>query len=132
MQKMSKTLMVLFVVVDLGFITYWLITALSLLPTEWLFKDYDNPILHAWNWSFLPLDLCVSATGLTAVRLARGGGHWQPWATVSLTLTSCAGLQAVAFWSLRGDFDPAWWIPNLLLLLYPLAYLPAMLRGQAG
>jgi hypothetical protein len=44
---------------DLGFIAYWLITALKLLPAEGLFNDYINPILVAWNWSFLP-QLCAS------------------------------------------------------------------------
>jgi len=34
------------------------------IPESYLFKDYDNPILQAWNWSFLPLDLCISFTDL--------------------------------------------------------------------
>ncbi len=32
-----------------------------------------NPILSAWDWSFLPLDLIVSATGLSSTWLARLG-----------------------------------------------------------
>jgi hypothetical protein len=44
-------------------------------------------------------------------------------ALVSLVLTSCAGLQAVSF-CIRGEFDPAWWIPNLFLLLHPLYFVP--------
>ena len=127
---MPRTLIVIFLAVDLGFLAYWLITALHILPTEWLFKDYNNPILDAWNWSFLPLDLMVSATGLTTVSLARAGRNWQPWATVSLSLTACAGLQAIAFWTLRSDFDPVWWIPNLFLLLYPPVFLVGLLRER--
>jgi hypothetical protein len=61
----------LFLVVDLGFIAYWAITLAGVIPDAFLFKDYDNPILSAWNWSFLPLDLAMSATGLTALRLRR-------------------------------------------------------------
>lgn len=128
MTKMPTRLAVTFLVVDIGFLTYWLITALGILPTEWLFKDYDNPILHAWNWSFLPLDLTVSATGMAAVARSRAGIPWRPLAVVSLALTSCAGMQAVAFWTLRQDFDPWWWLPNLFLLLYPFVFLPGLLR----
>ena len=49
-----KTLKPFFLVVDIGFIAYWCITALHLTPVELAFKDYANPILSAWNWSFLP------------------------------------------------------------------------------
>lgn len=124
----SRLLVVLFLVVDVGFVSYWVISALGVLPATWMFKDYDSPILHAWNWSFLPLDLSVSFTGFMTLRLARSGRHWRSWAVMSLTLTSCAGLQAVAFWALRRDFDPVWWIPNLFLLLYPLVFLPGLLQ----
>lgn len=83
-----------------------------------------------WNFSFLPLDLLVSATGLTSIWChTRGKWQWQPLALVSLTLTLCSGLQAVAFWTLRRDFDPMWWVPNLFLLLYPVFFLPAVMRG---
>jgi hypothetical protein len=50
---------------------------------------------------------------------------------VSLTLTSTAGLMALAYWALRGEFDIAWWGPNLFLMLYPIPALAwlATLRG---
>jgi len=124
---MPSSLKVLFTLVDVGFLAYWLVTAMSAVPLEWLFKDYDDPILQAWNWSFLPLDLATSATGLNTLRLARQDREWRTWATVSLVLTTCAGLQAIAFWTLRSDFDPLWWAPNLFLLIYPLLYLPRLL-----
>jgi hypothetical protein len=124
------TLKTMFVIVDLGFIAYWVCAGLQLFPQDYLFKDYDNPILQAWNASFLPLDLLVSATGLSCVWChSRGSALWQPVALVSLTLTLCSGLQAVAFWALRGDFDPVWWAPNLFLLLYPLFFLPMVIGG---
>jgi hypothetical protein len=44
---------------------------------------------------------------------------------VSLVLTTASGLMAIAFWTLRGDFSLAWWIPNLYLLLFPI---PAIVR----
>ncbi len=116
-----------FLVVDFGFIAYWLITLFHLIPEEYLFKDYENPILVAWNWSFLPLDLFISATGLSSLYLyRRGNPAWAAMAFASLLLTSCSGLQAIAFWAIRRDFDPLWWGFNLFLLLYPLFFMPGL------
>ncbi|MBI1319370.1 MAG: hypothetical protein GC168_10560 [Candidatus Hydrogenedens sp.] len=121
-----------FLTVDIGFIAYWLITLFHLIPEAYLFQDYKNPILVAWNWSFLPLDLFISATGLSSLRLwRRGSPLWKPLALISLVLTSCSGLQAIAFWVVRGDYDPVWWIPNLILLCYPLFFLPGLARSLA-
>jgi putative acetyltransferase len=113
---------------DLGFIAYWAITAAGVLPAAWLFKDYDNPILIAWNWSFAPLDLLASASGLAALVYARrGASAWRALALLSLALTFCAGLLALSFWTLRGDFDVAWWLPNIYLVLWPLFFLPGLI-----
>jgi hypothetical protein len=65
-----KSLKYYFLFVDLSFIAYWTITALHLIPAEYLYNDYTNPILVNWNWSFFPLDIGVSATGLYSVYLA--------------------------------------------------------------
>ncbi|HRI50956.1 MAG TPA: DUF5360 family protein [Pseudomonadota bacterium] len=118
-----------FFVVDVGFVLYWLVTYLHLVPASFLFKDYGNPLMVAWNWSFLPLDLGISATGFTALWRERQGRPWRSAALVSLTLTFCSGLQAVAFFALNRDFDPLWWGPNLFLLLYPLAFARPLLRA---
>jgi len=105
---------------DIGFLLYWIASALSLLPPEWLYKDHGNPILMAWNWSFVPVDFAASASGLAALWLARAGrATWSHWALVSLSLTFCAGLMAVTFWSLRADFEFSWWVPNLYLVAWP-------------
>jgi len=126
-----RALKIVFTLVDVGFVAYWICASLHLFPQQFLFKDYDNPILRAWNFSFLPLDLLVSGSGLGSVWChARGRWYWQPLALISLTLTMCSGLQAVAFWALRGDFDPMWWGPNLFLLIYPLVFLPVVLREK--
>jgi len=120
-----------FLVTDIGFILYWIITLLHLIPAEYLFQDYTNPILVSWNWSFLPLDLAISATGLLSLYLhEREDQRWQALALISLVLTFCSGLQAVSFWVLRSDFDLSWWIPNLYLLVYPLFFIPSFLRGN--
>lgn len=108
---------------------YWSVTALMALsiidiPGDWLFKDYDDPRVMAWNWSFLPLDLLLSCTGLWALRLERRNDPaWKLWASVSMTLTICAGLMAISYWTIIGDFDVAWWIPNLFLMLWPIPFL---------
>jgi hypothetical protein len=120
-----------FLVVDIGFIAYWLITLLGVIPNEYLFKDYENPILVAWNWSFLPLDLFISATGLTSLWLwKKDNNNWKSLTLISLVLTFCSGLQAIAFWTLRSDFDISWWIPNLFLLIYPLFFIPGFVKNR--
>ena len=114
-----------FLVVDIGFLLYWAITAFALIPATYLFQDYTNPILVAWNWSFLPLDLFVSATGLSSVYFhSRSRIVWRQLALLSLVLTFCSGLQAIAFWAFRCEFDLFWWAPNLFLMIYPLFFLP--------
>ncbi len=126
-----KKLKYYFWVVDIGFILYWLTTLLKIIPDEYLFKDYENPILIAWNWSFLPLDLCISFTGLFSLWLWKNSmEEWRSMALISLVLTFCSGLQAVAFWVLRADFDPNWWIPNLFLLIYPLFFIPKLISKK--
>ena len=127
---MPRSLRTLFLFVDVGFVLYWLVTAVHGIPPSWAFKDYKDPILSAWNWSFLPLDLLVSSTGLTSVVLARSGDpRWRPLALLSLAFTSASGVQAIAFWALRRDFDLAWWAPNLFLMLYPGAYVPRLVSS---
>lgn len=117
---------------DLGFLVYWTVIALHLIPSSYLFHDYLNPLAVAWNWSFLPLDLAISGTGLCSVFLyQRNHPSWHSLALISLILTFCSGLQALAFWSIRGDFDLAWWLPNAFLLVYPLWFLPQLIGRKS-
>ena len=123
-------------VTDLGMLTYWLVTGLMALgiadiPGEWLFKDYYDQRVIAWNWSFFPLDILLSLTGLWALRLERRGVEtWRIWSAVSMTLTVCAGLMAISYWAVMRDFDPSWWAPNLFLMLWPLPFLYALGRRE--
>ncbi len=112
-------------VADVGFLLYWAVVFAGLIPSELAYKDYADPILRDWNLSFVALDLAASLTGLAG--LCRTPVS-RPLITVSLTLTSTAGLQAVAFWALRGDFSLTWWLPNLFLLLFPLPALVVLTR----
>lgn len=123
--KLLKTLMI---ITDVGFVLYWAITCLHLIPDELLFKDYSSSVLVHWNWSFLPLDLAISATGLTSLWLSRKElTSARRLMIVSLTLTFVSGLQAISFWVLAQDFSLMWWLPNLFLLLYPLFFLPKLI-----
>lgn len=120
----------LMLVTDVGFLVYWSVIVTGVLPASVMFEGYAQPRVAAWNWSFLPLDLAASLTGLVAVRAWRRGS---PAATgrfgISLALTSTAGLMALAYWAQLGEFDLAWWAPNLFLLLFPLPLLAVIMRG---
>jgi hypothetical protein len=69
--SMSNSLRLSLSITDIVFLAYWLVSALHLagvlpIPADWLYADADDPRVVAWNWSFLPLDLAFSLTGLTA------------------------------------------------------------------
>jgi hypothetical protein len=119
----------LMLVTDVGFIVYWLLIVTRALPPELMFDDYEVPAVAAWNWSFLPLDVAISVTGLLALRaLRRGRASARVLLPVSLTLTSVSGGMALAFWAIAGDFDIAWWAPNASLLIFPIPLLVHLAR----
>jgi Family of unknown function (DUF5360) len=129
----SSALLRFMFVVDVGFVLYWLTTGLGLLPAAWLYAHHEDLVMVAWNNSFLPLDLAISASGITAIVLARkNDASWVLFSILSLALTSASGLNAVAFWTLRRDFDPAWWTPNLVLLFGPLFFLRQIAKSIAS
>lgn len=124
-----RSLKYFFLIVDLGFIAYWIITAFHLIPDEYLYNDYTNPVLVNWNWSFFPLDILISLTGLSSIYLYKlESNKWKVVALISLLLTSVSGLQAVSYWTLAHEFDFTWWAPNLFLLIYPLFFIPKIFR----
>ncbi|MEI8095126.1 MAG: DUF5360 family protein [Spirochaetales bacterium] len=126
---MTKPLKGLLLFTDVGFVVYWMATALHWIPPEWAYQDYSNPLLVSWNWSFLPLDLAVSAFGLTGFALARRRPELASrLVLVSLALTVSSGLNALSFWAFRGEFDAAWWLANGFLLVWPLPFLVRFLR----
>ncbi|EKQ52265.1 MULTISPECIES: YvaD family protein [unclassified Clostridium] len=126
-----KILKNFFLVTDIGFVVYWFITLFHLIPEELLFKDYKNPILVSWNWSFIPLDLLISLTGFLSLYLYyRKNTLWKRLSIISLVLTFCSGLQAISFWSIRYDFDFLWWIFNLYLIIYPLFFIKNLLTER--
>lgn len=132
---MSKSLRLALSVTDILFLAYWLVSALHLaglfpIPADWLYADADDPRVVAWNWSFLPLDLAFSLTGLAAIGYARRANPlWKPLALISLVLTMVAGGMAVGYWALLGEFDPFWFLANLALLIWPLFFLRGVIAA---
>ena len=124
----------LMLVTDVSMLAYWLVSALSAagamtVPPEWLYSDYANPAVVAWNWSFVPLDVTFSVLGMLAAwRYRAGQPGWRDLALLSLALTSAAGLMALSFWAIRLEFDPAWWLLNLYLLVWPLPFIVRLAR----
>lgn len=119
-----RALGALLLLTDLGFLAYWILTLGRVLPESWMFHGHDDPVVAAWNLSFLPLDLAVSATGLGSLAMrARCPEAARTLLTISLVATSVSGLQAIAFWGLRRDFDIGWWLPNAFLLVWPIPFL---------
>jgi hypothetical protein len=131
---MAPSLAVGLAATDIIFLSYWAIAALHAaaliqIPPDWLYANSDDPRVVAWNWSFFPLDVAFSLTGLAAVRLARRGADaWRPLALISLILTMVAGGMAVGYWVLLREFDPFWIGANALLLIWPIPFL----RGLVG
>lgn len=133
-EPMSRGLAIALLVTDLLFLTYWSMSVLQLVgvadvPSEMMYADHLEPRVVAWNWSFLPLDVTFSLTGLAAVFASRrGSASWRTLAIVSLTLTATAGGMAVSYWTLLAEFDPAWFLPNLAILLWPFVFLLDLVR----
>jgi len=112
--------------IDFGFIFYWLLIALNLIPHEWVFQNYDDPNVRAWNWSFLPLDIAASITGFIGIK---GKGNLA-LLVISSTLTMVAGGMALAFWGIQGFFNLGWWLPNLFLFVAGLIFLVSLVKSQ--
>ena len=105
-------------VIDIGFIVYWSLIILRVLPPEVMFEGYEKREVQAWNWSFLPLDIAAAVTGIVGQTTKRLDST--VLLTTSLVLTSVAGGMALAYWVVLGYFDILWWVPNLVLLVFPL------------
>ncbi|MEW4227642.1 YvaD family protein [Priestia megaterium] len=128
-----KYLKPFFLVTDIGFIVYWIVTYFEWIPKSAAFKDYDNPIVIAWNWSFFPLDILISFTGLFSLYLYRlHRESWKGYALISLVLTFCSGLQAIAYWAFIKDFDFTWWAFNLYLMVYPLFFIKLLIKDNGN
>jgi hypothetical protein len=115
---LTKTQKAIVWVIDIGFIIYWSLIIFRVLPPEVMFEGYEKPEVQAWNWSFFPLDILAAVTGIIGQTTKRFNST--VLLTVSLVLTSVAGGMALAYWVVLGYFDLFWWLPNLVLLVFPL------------
>jgi hypothetical protein len=135
---MSRGLRLSLLLTDGLFLIYWALTSLEALrlisiPPLWLYSNYADPRVVAWNWSFFPLDLAFSLVGFAAVAAERRGSHiWQPLTLISLLLTSVAGTMAVAYWTMTGEIDASWYGINFALAIWPLFYIPRFVCGWTG
>jgi Family of unknown function (DUF5360) len=135
MTQMTPALRLTLQITDIAMLLYWSLSAMFLLgvhpPAGFMYQGYGTPLIDAWNWSFAPLDLAFSLSGLFAVRMARRQDErWRHWALISLSLTFCAGLMAISFWVLTGDYTVSWWIPNLMLAAIALFWIPRLIGPQ--
>ncbi len=134
---MSRSLALSLAITDILFLIYWSVSGLVLLgaidiPMSYLYANYDQPMVVAWNWSYLGVDLAFSFLGLAAVRAARKGNPiWRPLALLSLAFTMSAGGMAISYWSIMGEYDLSWYLPNLALVIWPLFFLPGLIKGTA-
>ena len=134
---MTPALRIFITLTDTLFVLYWLGAALVELDVininrGLMYADYDHYRVVAWNWSFFPLDIAFSVAGLWAVSaFRRGDAIWKPLAIISLTLTMTAGGMAISYWLILREFDPTWFLPNLLLVIWPLYFLPGLISRTA-
>lgn len=110
---------------EIGMLAYWLLAgalALGLVTIDpsLMYSDYQNPLVVAWNWSFLPVDVAFALTGLAARFASPPPAIRFRLAIISAVLMLCAGLMAVSYWTIRGEFSPAWWALNIWLIILGL------------
>lgn len=114
MFALNRTPKLLLATTDIGLLCYWILTAIGLISVG---KD---PLLLAWNWSFVPLDVLAIAAGLLCSVLPEDHRWSVPLFIAALALTHAAGLMAVSFFALWGTWDWSWWVVNVWLAVIPL------------
>ena len=109
-------------ITELAMLLYWILAgalALDLISIDpsLMYSDYENPLVVAWNWSFFPIDAAFAIIGLAA-RFGVQAGHLRfKLEVIAGVLMFCAGLMAVSYWTITGDFDPTWWGMNIWLII---------------
>ncbi len=109
-------------VTEVAMISYWAVAAslalnvVSIDPAL-MYPDHENPVIVAWNWSFFPIDLAFAILGLSATYGRVTANLKLKLRMIAATLMMCAGLMAVSFWAIVGDFSPIWWLMNIWLIV---------------
>ena len=133
-----QTTRILLTVTEGGMILYWIFASMValewiLVSPEYMYSDYSDPTVVAWNWSFFPLDMTFAVTGLYG-RFGKMAASRQAMLSIfSLSLMFCAGLMAISFWIVVGSYDAFWWGINLwLVILASSALMRSYLAGKKG
>lgn len=108
-------------ITEILMILYWILAAalvmnLIYIDPELMYSDYQNPLVVAWNWSFFPIDIAFALIGLFAKFGKLGTRLRKKLEIIAASLMTCAGLMAISFWLITGDFNVSWWAVNLWLI----------------
>jgi len=121
LEHLSSIKKKLLTITEVSMALYWVfavfvVTGFINVAPEYMYSDYKNPVIVSWNWSFFPIDILFSVLGLFSRFGKSSAYHKQMLSTVSLSLMFCAGLMAISFWLIKGEYDPFWWGINLWLV----------------
>ena len=100
---------------------HWIFASLVALDVlvvapEYMYWDYANPSMVAWNWSFLLINALFAVAGLYGRFGQTSELGRNILSTFSMSLMFCAGVMAISFWLVAGSFDPFWWSIDLWLV----------------
>jgi len=115
-------------VTEVLMVLYWILASLLVfgfikIDPSMMYSDYENPLVVAWNWSFFPIDIAFAGIGLFAKYGNVAGGQGFKLEVSAATLMICAGLMAISYWVITGDFSPTWWAINIWLVFLGLVNL---------
>ena len=107
---------------EIAMLLYWVLAgalALDLVSIDpsLMYSNYQEPLVLAWNWSFFPIDVAFAITGLVARFRVKQGQFRFKLEVIAAVLMFCAGLMAISFWTITGDFDLTWWSMNIWLVV---------------
>lgn len=132
--KLNRSFKFFFLITDIGFFIYWslslaLLMGFNFIDPNLMYYGYGNKIIEAWNWSFFPLDIVLSIIGLLGLYIIKDQRLQKLFLLISAALTFCAGFMAISFWVFIGFFDFWWWLFNLFLCLWPIAFFMSILKN---
>lgn len=106
---------------EIAMLLYWILAGALVLNVvsidpSLMYSDYQNPLVVAWNWSFFPIDIAFAVIGLAARYVPMSGELRFKLQITASVLMFCAGLMAISFWTITGDFSLTWWVMNIWLM----------------
>ena len=133
--KPTSILAVLLTLTEIGMLGYWalagaLVAGWVTIAPEYMYSDYENPVIVAWNWSFFPIDVAFALCGLTARFATLRQSVAELLSVIGATLMFCAGVMAISFWVIQREFDPLWWGLNIWLCLLSILFLFHLMRQK--